>query len=532
MFSGGRTHMFGHFRRLIQKARYALDHKIPLDIVSDPGFMPDARRLDRRQFIQLCSAAATLPFVPVAWGKTTSKQQARIAIIGAGIAGLTAAYTLKKMGISATLYEASPRTGGRIFSRSDLLSPGVVTELGAEFIDSNHHDMLKLARELNLKLIDRQGSRQGKSLKTAYFFSGQHYSELQVLHALQPLLKQVIADDNSIADFVDYQQPGNAANFDNTNLAEYLDKLGIQGWLRTFINSAYITEYGLDLHEQSALNFIFLLLDNRSPDQIDIFGGSDERYKILGGNQLIINKLTKRLHHHIELEKMLVAVKKHHNGYRLTFDSASNKVHEVDADIVIFTLPFNLLREVDLELELPPLKKRAIDELGYGLNIKYFLGTTSRPWQKLGYSGEAFSDGPLQLAWDHSQGQAGQHGGITCFFGGSQALGLMQQDPAQPLLSLQQAYDRCFNGTQATFNGKSSHFYWPNYRFAKGSYSCYKPGQWTSFYGAEIKPIERLFFAGEHCSMKYQGMMNGAVNTGKRAAINVAKALRLTVKKS
>lgn len=532
MFLGGRTNMFSHFMRLIQKARYTLVYGIPADIVSDQDFKPDAHLLDRRQFIQLCSAAATLPFAPLAWSKTASKQQARIAIIGAGIAGLTAAYTLKKMGISATLYEASPRTGGRIFSRPDLLAPGMVTELGAEFIDSNHHDVLTLVQELNLELIDRHSGPQGKSLKTAYFFAGQHHSEQQVLHALQPILKQAILDSHSITGFEDYQQPGNAATFDNISLAEYLNKLDIEKWLRAFIESAYITEYGLDTHEQSALNFIFLLLDNRSPNQVDIFGGSDERFKISGGNQRIISKLTKRLHRQIELEKILVAAKKYQSGYRLTFETSGKTLQDVDVDIVIFALPFSLLREVNLELELPPIKKRVIDELGYGMNIKYFLGTKSRPWQKLGFSGEVFSDGPLQLAWDHSQGQAGQQGGVTCFFGGSRALELMQQGPVQPIMSLQQAYDRCFSGTQASFNGKSSHFYWPNYRFAKGSYSCYKPGQWTSFAGAEIKPVERLFFAGEHCSMKYQGMMNGAVNTGKLAAIDVAKILRVAVKKS
>jgi monoamine oxidase len=85
--------------------------------------------------------------------------------------------------------------------------------------------------------------------------------------------------------------------------------------------------------------------------------------------------------------------------------------------------------------------------------------------------------------------------------------------------------ERVFPGTQAAFNGRTSRFHWPTHPFTLASYACYRPGQWTTLAGAEIEPVGGLFFAGEHCSYDYQGYMNGAAETGRRAAEAVLDAL-------
>ncbi|HMU66043.1 MAG TPA: NAD(P)-binding protein, partial [Cellvibrionaceae bacterium] len=85
---------------------------------------------------------------------TSAKRKPQIAILGAGLAGLMAGYTLKKRGISAHLYDAAERTGGRVFSQENLVADGLVTELGGEFIDSNHKTLLALAKEFKLGLLD------------------------------------------------------------------------------------------------------------------------------------------------------------------------------------------------------------------------------------------------------------------------------------------------------------------------------------------------------------------------------------------
>jgi len=83
--------------------------------------------------------------------------------------------------------------------------------------------------------------------------------------------------------------------------------------------------------------------------------------------------------------------------------------------------------------------------------------------------------------------------------------------------------DKVFNGSKAKYLGKHVFVNWIDYPYAKGSYSCYKVGQWTSISGLEIEPIGNMFFAGEHCSEMFQGFMNGGAETGRRVAEEIKK---------
>ena len=193
-------------------------------------------------------------------------------------------------------------------------------------------------------------------------------------------------------------------------------------------------------------------------------------------------------------------------------------VREELADIVILTLPFSVLRDVKMDLDMPPFKRKAINELGYGTNIKIVTSTPKRLWREQGFTGEVFADNPLQLVWDNSENQSFASGGLTFFHGGSSATELMRRAPDKILQTFWPALDKTFPGLRQQGHGKLYMFTWPTYRFSKGSYACYKPGQWTTLAGAEKVPVDRLFFAGEHCSYAHQGMMNGAVESGMQVA--------------
>jgi monoamine oxidase len=198
----------------------------------------------------------------------------------------------------------------------------------------------------------------------------------------------------------------------------------------------------------------------------------------------------------------------------------------VEADFVLLTLPFTLLREVDLRVTLPDWKKKAIAELGYGKNAKLMLGMKRRLWREQGHSGNIFSDEAFQLAWENSRLQPGEAGGITCYSGGNACDELQHGQPADHAARMLAALEKPFPSVTAQFNDKVARFHWPTHPFTKASYACYLPGQWTTIAGAEIKPVGQLFFAGEHCSLDYQGFMNGGAQTGKEAAQNLMKALR------
>jgi monoamine oxidase len=458
----------------------------------------------------------------------------RIAIVGAGMAGLNAAYKLQQAGLAATIYEGANRTGGRMFTATDLMGKGLTTELGGEFIDTGHEEMLALMAEFGLERIDVAGPGTEKLKPETYYINGRHYTQAQAARAFVPLAKKIQADYDSMGEVVDYKTEGGGSAFDRQSIDEYFTNLGATGWLRELLECAYVTEYGLELGDQSALNFLFLIGTGELSDTsaVSLLGESDERYKVRGGNQRIVDELAKRVQPQIRMLHRLEAIRSKGSGYTLTFQTGGSPL-DVDADVVIMTIPFSMLRDVKVNVDLPPLKKKAIAELSYGANAKVMVGFKSRPWEKLGYSGAVYSDEAFQLAWANSYLQAGSEGGLTLYSGGKLALEAGNGSAEQAAERLLAGIERAYPGTLRERNGKVSRFHWPTHPWTKGAYACYRPGQWTTIAGAEGLPVGNLFFAGEHCSYDFQGYMNGAAQTGAdvaravMAAVSVPKAARL-----
>jgi monoamine oxidase len=119
--------------------------------------------------------------------------------------------------------------------------------------------------------------------------------------------------------------------------------------------------------------------------------------------------------------------------------------------------------------------------------------------------------GQLQL-------QAGSAGGLTLLTGGKAGVVVAKSTPEDLARDLLPGVERAFPGGAEWRRGPVWKFGWPTYAWTKGSYSAYKPGQWTSLRGNEAKPVGNLLFAGEHCSLNHQGYMNGGAETGRRAA--------------
>jgi monoamine oxidase len=489
----------------------------------------------RRRFLHqsaVVSAAAlatgcggTAPSAPAPAGTATAPAGAppagppKIAIVGAGVAGLNAAYKLQKAGITAKVFEGANRTGGRMFTATDLLGAGLTTELGGEFIDTGHEEMLALMSEFGLERIDVAGPGSEKLKAETYFINGRHYTQAQAAAAFVPLAKQIAADYDSMGEVVNYETEGGGSAFDRMSIDEYLTKIGATGWMREMLECAYVTEYGLELGEQSALNFLFLIGtgDLADTSACTILGESDERYKVRGGNQRVVDELATRVQPQVQMLHRLEAIRSKGQGFTLTFQTGGRSVDE-DADVVILTIPFSMLREIKIDVELPAVKKAAIAELGYGANAKVMVGFKSRPWEKRGYAGNVYSDESYQLAWANSYLQSGTEGGITMYSGGKLAHDAGNGPAEDVAARLLRGIERTYPGTTRERNGKVSRFHWPTYPWTKGAYACYKPGQWTTIAGAEGLPVGNLFFAGEHCSYDFQGYMNGGAQTGADAA--------------
>ena len=436
-----------------------------------------------------------------------------VGIIGGGIAGLHAAYIFQKAGIPFKLFEASSRTGGRIFSKSGIVSDNTTTELGGEFIDSNHEDMINLSKEFGLKLLDcEQDATNNKLTKDAYFFGGKFISEEEVIKEFTKYVDR-ISEDQSKYENNDEKE---VERLDNMSILDYIDQIGIKGWFKDLLNSAFTSEFGIEASEQSALNLLSML-STETESGFKIFGDSDERYKIEGGNEKLIQKLHNSVKDNIFLEHELLLVKKKDTAYEVSFKNGKKEQFEY----IILAIPFTTLRKVSFEPSLPEEKQKAINELGYGTNSKYFYGFKERKWREEGYAGYVFND-VIQNGWDNSVLQNNNKGeaGYTVFLGGTKGkeAAMAKSDEYKQMLN------KIFQGL--TDNGKTNVFNWSTSPFALASYSAYKKGQWTSISGNEAKPVDKIYFAGEHCSEDFQGYMNGGAETGRTAATTIIELVK------
>lgn len=522
-FAKGRTVLYRKLQSLFSRAALtAAERYSPL---LEAASQNDSKTLSRREFLRLSlSAGAAIAGARFARSPLFANPSkfsgggAKVAIVGAGVAGLHCAYLLgKNPDLRVEVYEASKRTGGRIYSVKGAAGKNLVTELGGEFIDSDHLDMLSLAREFKLELYDRVSPAEDALVNT-YYFGGAHYTDAQLLDAIRPALARVRKDFDGLGEIIDYQHDGGAAALDRTPLSDYLRKIGLSGWVYDLIDAAYSTEFGLDLADQSALNLILMLPTAEHREKLELFGKSDERFKVKGGNQRIPDELVKRLDGKIRLEHRLESVKQKGSSIALSFLLPNGAAKHVACDFAVLAIPYPILRDVKIEADLIPAQRKAIAELGYGSNSKLILGFSRRAWRDERRNGEIYSDLPFQMGWDSSRFQPAQEGSVTFLLGGKRGLEVGQGSEQDWAARMSSELNKAFPGTLALRNGRQARYFWPGNPFSKGSYSCYRPGQWTTIAGAEGVNAGNLYFAGSDCSINFQGFMNGAAESGRLTA--------------
>jgi monoamine oxidase len=496
--------------------------------------------ISRRQFLGTSAAAAgavavagcrraVAPTPPTAATPAPSAPAPKAVVVGAGVAGLSCAYRLKQAGVGVRVLEAQNRVGGRMFSLRDKFADGQVVELGGELIDTGHVAMQSLAGEFGLVLDDLHQEPAGIAMDS-WYFGGKKRSDADIVKAFTPIAERIDAALEAIpGEVISYVEKEGAEDLDRMSIAEWFDKNEVRGWFRQLLDVAYTTEYGLAIDRQSSLNFLWMI--STEPEPFHIFGDSDERFHVRGGNDLIIQELAKRLEGSIQTETVLEAVSERADGsFRLSVKRGAT-AETVTAEHVVLAIPFTLLRDVQLDMELPPVKKRAIQELGYGTNAKLMVGFSERVWRERHQSnGALMTDLAFQTTWETSRAQAGKAGVLTNFTGGEHGLALGTGTAAEQALAFTDELEKVFPGVSAVRHGMTeARFHWPSMPWVKGSYASYLPGQWTGFGGAEKERVRNLHFAGEHCSVDFQGFMEGGCETGQAAAAAILEDLGVAV---
>jgi monoamine oxidase len=503
-------------------------------------------RISRREFVKRTGAlgAAVAVTGPMALARAArAAGTPRIAIVGGGIAGLATALTLQDKGVYADVYESSGRLGGRMhsdwteFGRS-FWDNGQQAELCGELIDTNHKTILQLAQRFSLPTVDLLGAQPNGTEDTFWIFGAdypyaQASNDFQAVHNTLQGQVQATSYPTLYSSFTPAGQ-----FFDNLSLYDWIERYvagGHRSQMGALLDAAYNEEYGAETPDQSSLNLIYLLGYNASPGNFSIYGKSDERYHIVGGNSLLPLAIASSLPSgSIHLGYRMTAIAVSSGGsITLSFDNGST----VTADHVILCMSFSVLRTLSYKKAgFDKLKQTAITQLGSGINAKLNVQFRSRVWNADGSTGSIYTDQPFQSGWDVTRGQSGATGIFVEYPGANVSRSLGQSNPytttannpqvatfAQQLLA---QMEPIFPGITAQWNGKamlSTPATDPNFLC---SYSYWKPGQYTGFSGYEKMRQGNIHFAGEHCSQDFQGFMEGGASEGVRAANEVLADLK------
>ena len=486
--------------------------------------------LDRRTLVTGALGSVGLLAGPVgpAHGRSAA---ARIAVVGAGLAGLTAALRLRQAGHDPEVLEAATRLGGRCWSACGLFRDGQVVERGGEFIDTGHAAIRTLAGELGLTLDDVLAAQAPGGIPL-YRFNRERYTLGDATRDFGAIYDTLQEQNRAIGTTADFRTASAAARrFDMMTLTDWITETvpgGRASKLGQLIENAFSEESAADPDRLSALDAIGTLAGNARDDFDLYYGGSDQRYRVRGGNDRIVAGLAERLDGAVACGTALTAVTRLGDGrLRLTL-TRDGAVRDAVFDRVVLALPFAVLRDaVDhARAGFRPLKLRAIRDLGMGASVKFQLGFERRHWAELGCNGEIRPASPdFQTSWDTSRAQAGRSGVLNLWSGGSRArftAGPPERD-ALACASLAGA-EAILPGLGALWTGASTFDAWSLNPWSRGSYSYAPPGYRTTCAGVEGTPEGFCFFAGEHTGAQ-TGYMNSAVASGERAARQVLASL-------
>jgi monoamine oxidase len=508
-----RTQQFRSLVRALQQAR-----QLNLEAAGQPAAsLRPGYRVSRRQFLKSGAVAAAAAGLATATGGSIARAQAqpdpRIAVVGAGLAGLNATLRLQDLKFQATLYEARDRVGGRCYSVT--AGPDYVLDLGGSFVNSDHRDMRNLLSRFELSLFDRVADAETSGYPIeAYYFGGRQIPEAEVASALRKLADQITSD----AALLDQNWSKWASKFDALSVTDYLDrhrkKIGAP-FARVLLENAIRTEYGVEPQRSSALQLLFLLpvVDG---EHVEVLGYSDERYVVEGGVGRLPQAMADELDVPVQFGHVLTSVEERMSTYMLTFAG-----HEpIEVDSVIIAIPVSLLKTIDWKVTLPSQFRRYMQDVDLGRDEKTFIGYQRRLWRNAdGFVNGVWTDQGYSAAWDGTQRQDDRKdGAITFFFGGAEVASRPGPD------ELVRRFDRVIEGTRPKYTGFNLATDWTNDPFSRGAYVNFPPGTLTT-YGQyfwienELSVAFRnLVFAGEHFSDLWYGFMNGGAETGRLAA--------------
>lgn len=433
-----------------------------------------------------------------------------VLIAGAGLAGLAAARELTAAGATITVAEPRDRVGGRVWTIRDGFADGQHAEAGGDLIEGNQSEVHALAEELGLKLIRilRNGwgyVRPDRSGRLAIVRPTAKSGWSRLAEVIEPW-----SEPYRLAE-MRWDTPI-AANLARRSVASWLDETRADEDLRSTATGLR----GFFLADPEELSFI-ALVDQFSADT----PGLGEMYRVEGGNQRLATALAEPLGARLQLNCEVVALSQRGQKVRVSLKTG-RRVSQMTCDYAILTLPAAILRRIPVTPALPAQQHEAIARLKYGRATRTLLQFNRRFWRGPGRVRAFGSALPMGAVWDGNEEQRGRSGILSLLAGGGASDATQAMSAKVGPRGLVESLDWLGAGERDLV--ASRQIVWEQDPFARGGYAFFDPSFDPELRAWLARPCGRLFFAGEHTSLKWQGYMNGAIESGRRAAFEIRAA--------
>lgn len=464
-----------------------------------------ANSLSRRDFIKtgmVLSAAGMLPSVGDSQQSRPS-QPKNVIVVGAGLAGLSAAFELTRTGHSVTVLEARTRPGGRVYTLRQPFPDGLYAELGGEWINPNHHHIHYYVRLFGLTLKEGYGP-------AVFRFNGKIYDsdslakEFPAVGDMFTKIRKEVQAGNSFQDAD--QSP--IKELDQVSFLQLLQRLDVKedGITIMKVHCNELMTTGLD-----QISAMHLAYEFRLPKNEDVWES-----RIVGGNDQVPMAMAKSLGEKVHYGCAVDGIRWDDHGVSVSYNQNGSQ-QELAGDEVVISVPASCASRFTFSPSLPEESASAIKNTLYGRVMKTLIQSRRRFWTEKGHSYEyCFTGSDVGDLYNATQNQRGVRGLLTCYSGGSIADGMSKHTPEERISNVRQVCEEVWPGSEAYLEG-AVHRFWNDEEWTRGSYAYFAPGQMVTVRQWLRVPVGRLHFAGEHTA-DWQGYMNGAVQSGVRAA--------------
>ncbi len=442
-------------------------------------------------------------------------------VVGAGLAGLSAARTLTDAGRSALVLEARERVGGRVLNHR--WADGSVGELGAQWIGPTQDYALGLAREAGLELYSsyETGTHQAFLRGRLRRFRGETYG-LPPWGILDGLVAQKRLE--AMARAVPLEAPWSARR------AREWDGQTLESWLRRnmrtrvgreFFRGICASVFCAEPEDVSLLHFLFYVHSGNSIEHLLKLRGGAQESRVVGGTQRLAFALAERLGERVITNAAVAAIEQGEDG--VTVRREDGAVHR--AARVIVTLPPPLAARLRYSPSLPGIRDQLTQKIAMGSVIKC-MARYARPfWRDAGLSGFGISvERPVNVVLDNSPHDA-RCGVLVGFIEGRDARRLGAVTPEERRAVVLETF-ASYVGTRAHAPLEYQDKDWSQDPWTRGCYGAhFAPGVWTQFGEALRRPCGRIHWAGTETAAVWNGYMDGALRSGERAAKEVLASL-------